>query len=119
MGRLSCVPDLLVRVVRVDLEDARGQPVETLQAGQRIRLKAALEARAELRDARIRFDVTNNEGTTLFSVRHSTSGGPVTVPVDHHAVLDVEVENPLAPGHYGLLFGWSCLEPPANTHSRW
>jgi ABC-type polysaccharide/polyol phosphate transport system ATPase subunit len=102
---VELVPDLLVRVLGASLEDAHGRRVHALEAGQRIRLRATLEARAELRGARLRFDVTSQEGATVFSVRHPSSEMPGVVPVDHHAAVDVEVENPLPPGRYGL-FCW-------------
>jgi energy-coupling factor transporter ATP-binding protein EcfA2 len=104
-AEVEFVPDLLVRVLSADLEDARGRRVRALEAGQRIRLRASLEARAELREARIRFDVANHEGTTVFSVREAGSDGTVAVPVGHRAEVEAEVENPLPPGRYGL-FCW-------------
>jgi ABC-type polysaccharide/polyol phosphate transport system ATPase subunit len=116
-AEVQLVPDLLVRVLRAGLEDARGQRVHALEVGERIRLTAALDARAELRDANIRFDVNNHEGATVFSVRHATSAAPERVPVGHQASVDVEVENPLAPGHYGL-FCWVAVPRGGNEYAQ-
>lgn len=116
-AEVQLVPDLLVRVLRAGLADGRGQRVGALEVGERIRLRAVIEARAELRDARFRFDVTNHEGATVFSVSHPTSAAPGSLPVGHKAAVDVEVENPLSPGRYGL-FCWVAVPRGGNEYAQ-
>jgi ABC-2 type transport system ATP-binding protein len=102
-AEVDLVPDLLVRVREAHLEGADGEPRSTFEPGERIRVRAIVEARRELTNPRFRLHVTEPDGKPLFTVR-LTSGRERDgiVPAGRSIELVASADNPLLDGRYAV-----------------
>ena len=98
---VDLIPDLLIRVREGRLEDADGEPTSVLEPGEKIRVRAVIEARRELVNPRFRIDVTQADGHPLFEVRlPSGMEENEIVPAGRSVELVASLENPLVDGRY-------------------
>jgi ABC-type polysaccharide/polyol phosphate transport system ATPase subunit len=98
---VELVPDLLVQVREARLEGPGGEPTSTLKPGERIRVRATVEARRELVNPRFRIHVTQATGHPLFAVRlPSGEEKDAIVPAGRPVELTASFDNPLLDGRY-------------------
>jgi ABC-2 type transport system ATP-binding protein len=101
---VEMIPDLLIRVREGRLEGADGKPTKKLEPGERIRVRAVIEARRELVNPRFRIHVSQADGHPLFAVRLSPDQEEdEIVPAGRAIELAANLENPLLDGRYSVV----------------
>jgi ABC-2 type transport system ATP-binding protein len=99
--RFDLIPDLMVRVNEARLEGPDGEPKTTLEPGERIRVRAVVEARRELINPRFRIHVTQADGHPLFAARLTPDEEKdEIVPAGRTIELVASLDNPLLDGRY-------------------
>jgi ABC-2 type transport system ATP-binding protein len=100
-AEIELTPDLLIRSHEAWLEGSGGERKSKLQAGEKIRVRAVVEARRELVNPRFRLHITQPDGHPLFDVRLSSSEHEqAVVPAGRRIELVASAENPLLDGRY-------------------
>jgi ABC-2 type transport system ATP-binding protein len=109
------IPDLLVRVAEARLEGPDGEPRSQLEPGERIRVRAIVEARRELVNPRFRIHVTQADGHPLFAVRLSQGEEEEDAIVEAGRSIELiaSFDNPLLDGRYTVAC-W--VTTPRNQH---
>jgi ABC-2 type transport system ATP-binding protein len=97
------VPDFLGRVEEARLEDESGAPVTNVEAGEPIRLRAAIEARRELSNPGFKLQVINADGVIVFGLDSASRGERAPLSAGSLARITATVENPLLPGRYEVV----------------
>jgi ABC-2 type transport system ATP-binding protein len=101
---VEMIPDLLIRVREGRLEGADGKPTKKLEPGERIKVRAIIEARRELVNPRFRIHVSQADGHPLFAVRLSPDDEEdEIVPAGRAIELAANLENPLLDGRYSVV----------------
>src|SRR5262245_52977199 len=96
-------PDFLARVTDSWIEDANGERIENVEAGQPIRLNAVLEVRQDLANPRFTVQFNNADGVPVFELDDALGDDqePVRIPAGASTQISLTVdENPLMPGRY-------------------
>jgi ABC-2 type transport system ATP-binding protein len=99
----TVVPDFLARVTDAWIEDANGERIENVEAGEPIRLNAVLEARQDLTNPRFTVQFNNADGVPVFELDDALGDDerPVRIAAETSARISLTVdENPLMPGRY-------------------
>ena len=97
-----------VRLLDVWLEDTDGARITNVEQGKQVRLRAVLETRTELSQARFGFVVANADDVYVheFSAPFSgTEGESDRIEAGERVSVSVEISNRLAPDRYFLHFG--------------
>jgi ABC-type polysaccharide/polyol phosphate transport system ATPase subunit len=103
-SEVDLIPDLLVSLQEARLEGADGELQSSLKPGERIRVRAIVEARRELVNPRFRIHVTQADGHPLFAIRHLPSEEEnAIVPTGRSIELLASLDNPLLDGRYTVV----------------
>ena len=96
------MPGIHARLVDAWLEGTAGERLNTVRAGESIRLRAVLEARDPLVNPGVAFEFKTADLFTVFGVNGSLGGKGETAQVEagERLRVAVEMENPLTPGSY-------------------
>jgi ABC-2 type transport system ATP-binding protein len=98
---IQLTPDLLIRPEEAWLEGPGGERKDVLAPGEKIRVRAVVEARRELVNPRFRLHVTQPDGHPLFDVRlNHGEERDVVVPAGKRIELAASADNPLLDGRY-------------------
>jgi ABC-type polysaccharide/polyol phosphate transport system ATPase subunit len=102
---VELVPDLLGRASKAWVENGRGEQVRTVDVGERITVRALIEASRELENPSFRFHFNSDDGAEVFVLRHDPGEGERAVPVPEGGLVEVSatIENPLLPGRYKVV----------------
>jgi ABC-type polysaccharide/polyol phosphate transport system ATPase subunit len=98
------VPDHHARVVEAWLEDDDGGRIESVAAGERINLRAVLEARRDLVNPEFGFECRTAEGVTVFGFKRSLAdgGGSANLAAGGRVRIEAALPGSLTPGTYYL-----------------
>jgi ABC-type polysaccharide/polyol phosphate transport system ATPase subunit len=102
--RWAARPDLSVRLVDAHLEDEDGKGEPNVEQDQPIRLRATIEARAELIDPVLALHCHSADGVHVFTMhrRIGAENAGIHVPAGERIELSAKIENRLVPGRYFL-----------------
>jgi ABC-type polysaccharide/polyol phosphate transport system ATPase subunit len=97
-------PDLSVKLIDAHLEDEHGKTEPNVEQDQPIRLRATIEARAELIDPVLAIHCHSADSVHVFSLHHGTrtDGGQVRIGTGERMELRATIQNQLVPGRYFL-----------------
>jgi ABC-type polysaccharide/polyol phosphate transport system ATPase subunit len=96
-----------IRVLDIWLEDPDGKRITNVAQGEEIRVRALLEARAELPEPQFGFTIANADDAYVhqFGARLDDVGETRGLKAGERVELSVDVENLLTPGRYFLHHG--------------
>jgi ABC-type polysaccharide/polyol phosphate transport system ATPase subunit len=97
------VPDLQARILRAQLEDAEGGPIENVAEGEPIRIDLTLEARVDMSNPHFNLTVVDDDGDLILEYEPKlgrTADGSTTLRTGERVRLRGALENPLTPGRY-------------------
>jgi lipopolysaccharide transport system ATP-binding protein len=89
-----------VRLRRVVMGDADGEPINSVRLGQRFRLTLTFEALADIAEAVVEIGICTTEGQRFATVQSSDRGAPPLALVTGLNQLSVEVGVTLLPGEF-------------------
>jgi ABC-type polysaccharide/polyol phosphate transport system ATPase subunit len=115
---LAVVPDFLARVKEGWIEDANGERIENLEAGQPIRLSAVVEARQDLTNPRFTVQFNNADGVQVFELDDALGDDEhrVHIPAGTSTRISLAVDdNPLMPGRYVVICWLGMLRNEEET----
>ncbi len=98
-----------LRLLDIWLEGAVGARVENVEQGQRIRIRARLEADREVADPLFGFAIANADDLNIheFIATLPEDGVSTRLRAGERVTISVDADNRLAPGHYYLSHGVS------------
>jgi ABC-2 type transport system ATP-binding protein len=100
-GRRRGVAEHHARLQDAWLEDAAGDRVTTVEAGEPIRLHAVLEARRDLANPEFGFECRNAEGVTVFGFKRGLAEGDgARIDQGERARIVATIDGALNPGVY-------------------
>ena len=102
---VAIVPDFLARVSEASLENARGERIENVEAGEPIRLNAVIEARQDLANPGFTLHVNDAQGVHVFELQGRLRSGEeeALMSAGSRARITATIENPLLPGRYSVV----------------
>jgi ABC-type polysaccharide/polyol phosphate transport system ATPase subunit len=102
---VELVPDLLGRASEAWIENGRGERVQSVEVGERITVRALIEASRELENPGFRFHFNTDSGVVVFALRRDPveDGSATAVPEGGLVEVSATIENPLLPGRYRLV----------------
>jgi energy-coupling factor transporter ATP-binding protein EcfA2 len=115
---LTLVPDFLARVTDAWIEEANGDRIENIEAGQPIRLNAVVEARQDLTNPRFTVQFNNADGVQVFELEDALGDDqhPVQIAAGTSAQISLAVDdNPLMPGRYVVVCWLGMLRNEEET----
>ena len=98
-------PDLNAKLIDSTLLDADGNEVTNVEEGERIRLRARIEARRHLSQPVFAIHCRDEQGTQVFSLhRFFQSDAPGGDELEEGQIVEIAgaIDNPLTPGRYFL-----------------
>ena len=109
---VELVPDLLGRASEAWIENGRGERVQSVEVGERITVRALIEASRELENPGFRFHFNTDSGVVVFALRRDPTedGSAARVPEGGLVEVSATIENPLLPGRYRLVC-WVTVVP--------
>ena len=115
---ITLVPDFLGRVTDAWIEDASGERIENLEAGQPIKLTAVIEARQDLTNPRFTIQFNNADGVPVFDLERALGDDehPIRIAAGTSSQISLTVdENPLMPGRYVVVCWLGVLRNEEET----
>jgi ABC-type polysaccharide/polyol phosphate transport system ATPase subunit len=105
------IPDHHARIVDAWLEDADGERVTEMPAGERLRFRAVIEARETLANPQFGIECKTSELVTVFGVRRGLDSGDTATQVEpgEHIRLSIDMDSALVPGSY-VIRAWVVRE---------
>jgi ABC-2 type transport system ATP-binding protein len=102
-GTVGAVPDFNAKVVRAQLRNEHGAPVENVEQGAPIVLDVLLEARRELVAPTFIIHVSNADGVLVFGLKRTLEGQQGgRVAAGERVRLAGRIENSLLPDRYSI-----------------
>ena len=101
----TIVPDLLASVSEAWLEDERGERLDNVEVGEPIRLRAVIEARAEMTAPHFALRFNDADGVHVFGLDQNVTDDSAdrTLRPGQEARISATLDNPLLPGRYRVL----------------